>query len=317
MHILITGGAGFIGSHLADRLITRGWRVRILDNLSSGSLANLSGPARAAEFRHGDVRDAAEVRRAAMGVSAIVHLAAVASVESSMQDPLGTHATNLGGTLHCLEAARVAQVRRFIYASSAAVYGDRALPPVDENTPPAPLSPYAIDKLAGEWYLDHYHRHYGLDTTAFRFFNIYGPRQDAGSPYSGVISRFLACAHAGIPCTMYGDGRQTRDFVYVQDLIDVLAAGITRSDLGGCVLNVGTGIASDLLTVWAAVRTAIDAPAIPRFESARAGDIRHSCAAISRLHQRMGFVPHTSLQDGLRAVAASGSSTPDRPAMAN
>ncbi len=305
MHILITGGAGFIGSHLADRLVQKGHRVRILDNLSTGRIDNLSGPARVAEFLPGDVRDGSLVRRAAQGVSVIVHLAAVASVQSSMQDPLGTHATNLGGTLHCLEAARALHVPRFLYASSAAIYGDRAAPPVDEGALPAPLSPYAIDKLAGEHYLEYYHREHGLKTTAFRFFNVYGPRQDAASPYSGVISRFVASARSGLPCTVYGDGRQTRDFVYVHDLVDVLVASIGQDDLAGQVLNVGTGVESDLLTVWATVCRTLDAPAMPRFAAARSGDIRRSCARIERLRQGLGFVPGTPLVEGLRSLVCA------------
>ncbi len=309
MHILITGGAGFIGSHLADRLVQGGHRVRILDNLSTGKIDNLSGPARAAEFVPGDVRDRVLVGRAVEGVSAVVHLAAVASVQSSMADPLGTHGTNLGGTLHCLEAAREAQVSRFVYASSAAVYGDHVAPPVDESAPPAPVSPYAIDKLAGEYYLEHYHRQYGLNTTSFRFFNVYGPRQDASSPYSGVISRFVECARAGEPCTVYGDGRQTRDFVYVQDLVDVLVAAVQRDDLAGQVLNVGTGVESDLLSLWTTLRASIDAPAVPRFLSPRSGDIRRSCARTDRLRQGLGFAPRTPLSDGLRRVAVAETGT--------
>ncbi|MDA8389478.1 MAG: NAD-dependent epimerase/dehydratase family protein [Gammaproteobacteria bacterium] len=317
MDILITGGAGFIGSHLADRLVELGHHVRILDNLSTGRIDNLSGSARAAEFLPGDIRDRALVRRAAEGISVIVHLAAVASVQRSMEDPLGTHATNLGGTLHCLEAAREAQVPRFLYASSAAIYGDCAAPPVDESASPAPLSPYAIDKLAGEHYLAHYHRQYGLNTTAFRFFNVYGPRQDANSPYSGVISRFVACARTGLPPTVYGDGRQTRDFVYVQDLVDVLVTSIDQEDLAGQALNVGTGVESDLLTLWTTVRTTLDAPAMPRFASARSGDIRRSCARIERLRQGLGFVPRTPLAEGLRALAAIDSGPPRGALVAN
>jgi len=302
MKVLITGGAGFIGSHLADRLILDGHTVRLFDNLSTGKRANLTGPAAAAELLVGDVRDLQAIRASARGMNAIVHLAAIASVQASIEDPLGTHATNLNGTLHCLDAAQKAGVERVLYASSAAVYGDRAAPPVPEHALPDPLSPYAVDKLGGEYYLSYYARTHGLDTTAFRFFNIYGPRQDASSPYSGVISLFAERLARGLPFPIFGDGRQTRDFVYIEDLIEILAQALIRHDLTDTVMNIGTGIEQELLTLVAAFETLSGSQIKREFEAARVGDIRRSCADVTRLREALGLVPQTSLLRGLSQV---------------
>ncbi len=299
MKVLITGGAGFIGSHLADRLVTDGHSVTIFDNLSTGKRVNLTGPSARARFLLGDVRDQNAVYEAIAGMDAVVHLAAVASVQTSMHDPLGTHATNLGGTLNCLLAASQQGVRRVLYASSAAVYGDDAPAPVSELAPPAPLSPYAIDKLAGEQYLSYFARERGLNATAFRFFNIYGPRQDAGSPYSGVISLFAERLEGGLPFVIYGDGRQTRDFVYVEDLADLLAHALVREDLKGAVMNVGTGVEQELLTLVTAFEEIAGHGIARQFLPARSGDIRRSCADVTRLRAALGFVPTTPLLTGL------------------
>src|SRR5690606_8249751 len=241
MRILISGGAGFIGSHLVERLVADGHRVRVLDNLSSGRRANLPHH-RQLEFIEGDVREAADAACAAHGVDAIYHLAAVASVQASVDAPAATHATNFLGTLNLLEAARREGVGRFVYASSAAVYGDAELLPVSEESRPRPLSPYAADKLGGEHYLRFYGQRYGLAATAFRFFNVYGPRQDPTSPYSGVISVFAERIRAGAAVTVFGDGRQTRDFVYVSDVVEVLAASLANARTYGTVLNIGRGV---------------------------------------------------------------------------
>ena len=299
MKVLITGGAGFIGSHLADRFVTDGHSVTIFDNLSTGKRANLTGPAARARFLLGDVRDQNAVCEAIAGMDAVVHLAAVASVQTSMRDPLGTHATNLGGTLNCLLAASEHGVQRFLYASSAAVYGDDAPVPVSEAAAPAPLSPYAIDKLASEQYLSYFARERGVNATAFRFFNIYGPRQDASSPYSGVISLFAERLEGGLPFVIYGDGRQTRDFVYVEDLIDLMAQALVREDLKGVVMNVGTGVEQQLSNLVAAFEE-LAGHGIPRqFLPGRSGDIERSCADVTRLKAALGFAPTTPLLAGL------------------
>lgn len=298
MNVLITGGAGFIGSHLAQRLEGEGHRVRALDNLSTGKRENLAGTR--VELVEGDIRDADTVDRCVRGVEAVVHLAAVASVQASIDDPLGTHATNFDGTLHLLDAAQRRGVKRFLYASSAAVYGDTERLPVDEDVALNPLSPYAADKLAGEYYLRHYVRRYGLDATAFRFFNIYGPRQDPSSPYSGVISIFVDRLARGERLTLFGDGHQTRDFVYVGDLVAILAAALARRDLAGAVMNVGTGTEQSLLDLIAALETLAQRSIEREHRPARAGDILRSRANVERLRRYFGTVPATPLAEGLR-----------------
>ena len=296
MKVLITGGAGFIGSHLVENLLVRGHGVRVLDNLSTGRRENLP-VAGAIEFLCGDVRDFRAVRSAVAGVDAIVHLAAVASVQASVADPLATHAGNFDGTLHLLEAARLGGVRRFLYASSAAVYGDNEESPLTEDARPRLLTPYAADKLAGEHYLRFYAGRYGLDTTAFRFFNVFGPRQDPSSPYSGVVSIFADRLRRGQPVTIFGDGLQTRDFVFVGDLARLLAEALQRRNLGGLAINVGRGQASSLLDLIAALETLGGRPLERTHVAARGGDIRHSCADVTRLHTLLGIVPSTDLTD--------------------
>lgn len=301
MKVLITGGAGFIGSHLTERLLAAGHSVRVLDNLSTGKRENLPDSA-AVEFRQGDIRDRTEVNAAVRNVDAIVHLAAVASVQASVDDPVSTHETNFDGTLYLLEAARRADIRRFLYASSAAVYGDNASLPLAEDASLKPLSPYAADKLAGEHYLTFYFNKFGLQTTAFRFFNIYGPRQDPSSPYSGVISIFVERSLRGEPVTIFGDGRQTRDFVYVGDLVQLLVEALSTPVTAGQVINVGRGRQSSLLDLLAVLEQLTNRPVARQHAPARVGDIVHSCADTTRLQRLLGKVPATDLDAGLRAI---------------
>jgi UDP-glucose 4-epimerase len=296
--ILVTGGAGFIGSHLAESLLAAGHRVRVLDNLSTGKIANLSS-CPDVELIEGDIRDRAAVGGAVEGVDAIFHLAAVASVAASVDDPVGTHQANFLGTLNLIEAARRGSVRRFLYAGSAAVYGDTAALPVREDATLKPMSPYAADKLAGEHYLGFYARAHGLDWTGFRFFNIYGPRQDPSSPYSGVISIFVQRALARAPVTIYGDGAQTRDFVYVGDLVEVLMRSMSEPGCSGQVLNVGRGVECSLLEMLESLERLAGARIERRHEPRRVGDIRRSCADVSRLQQLLGYLPQTSMDVGL------------------
>ena len=301
MKVLITGGAGFIGSHLTERLLAGGHAVRVLDNLSTGKRENLP-TGNAVEFRQGDIRDRAEVNAAARDVDAIVHLAAVASVQASIDDPVSTHETNFDGTLYLLEAARRAGIRRFLYASSAAVYGDNTALPLAEDASLKPLSPYAADKLAGEHYLAFYFSKFGLQTTAFRFFNIYGPRQDPSSPYSGVISIFVERCLRGEPVTIFGDGAQTRDFVYVGDLSALLVEALPNSATSGQVINVGCGRQASLLELLAVLEKLTGKPVARRHAPARIGDIVHSRADTTRLQHLLGRVPATDLGTGLRAI---------------
>jgi UDP-glucose 4-epimerase len=303
--VLVTGGAGFIGSHLVERLVAGGNACRVLDNLSTGKRANLPAGG-VVDFVEGDIRDDSTVAAAVAGIEAVVHLAAVASVQASIDDPLATHATNFDGTLKLLEAARRAGVRRFLFASSAAVYGDNEELPIRETAVPRPLTPYASDKLAGEHYLRFYSSQYGLDTTAFRFFNIFGPRQDPSSPYSGVISIFADRLARGVPATIFGDGLQTRDFVYVGDLARLLAEALVRPNLSGQVINVGRGRQSTLLDLIAALERLAGRRLERRPAPARRGDIRHSCADTTRLRQLLGSVPETDLETGLAALVKHG-----------
>lgn len=304
MTILVTGGAGFIGSHLVERLLGAGHLVRVLDNLSTGKRENLPQHS-ALEFQVGDIRDDNAVRTAVRGVSAVVHLAAVASVQASIDDPVGTHGANLIGTLNLLEAGRQAGVKRFLYASSAAVYGDTTTLPVAETTAPRPLSPYAADKLAGEHYLQFYAAKHGLKTTAFRFFNIYGPRQDPSSPYSGVISVFVNRARAGLPVTVFGDGRQTRDFVYVGDLVEVLLTALTNEKMAGQTMNVGRGLECALLDLLVGLENAMGKPIERKHAAPRIGDIAKSCADTTRLKTLLGWIPQTDLATGLSQLVAA------------
>lgn len=318
MRVLITGGAGFIGSHLAELLLRRGFAIRVLDDFSTGRRENLAaalevaGPAAqvtgasgqaALEVIEGDVADPAVAERSAMGCSAVFHLAAVASVQASVEDPLGTSRTNYTGTLSLLEAARRVGVQRFVYASSAAVYGDAAELPISESAALRPLSPYAVDKLAGEYQLAHYHRQGFLTGSAFRFFNVFGPRQDPSSPYSGVISILADRVSRGEPVTIHGDGRQTRDFVFVADLVRVLADSLEWPRLSKLpVVNIGRGESVSILDLLEAVEQ-VAGRSVPRaFARPRAGDIRDSLADIGRLRQLAPDLDFTPLIEGLAAT---------------
>lgn len=328
MKLLVTGGAGFIGSHVVDRLVADGHDVAVLDDLSTGSLANLAGAADAYEFFEGDIADPALVASALKGRDGVIHLAAVASVEASVLDPLRCNKTNLVGTITVLEAAAKAGVSRFVYASSAAVYGEADSVPIDEDSTMRPRSPYAADKLAGEHYLAHFRRRSGLNGTAFRFFNVYGPRQDPSSPYSGVISIFLAAVAAGRKVTIHGDGSQTRDFVYVADVVEAITRALGNDEpadttdsgatdagptgarpassrsAGGelAPLNLGRGVSTDLNELLAAVASACGRSGQVEIQHAppRDGDIAHSLADISRLRARFGWSPSTTLLEGLQ-----------------
>lgn len=298
--ILITGGAGFIGSHLCDALLEKGYAVRVLDDLSTGKRDNLQLDHPALELIEGDVADAALVARAASGCKAVVHLAAVASVQASVDDPVKTHQSNFIGTLNVCEAARLAGIRRVLFASSAAVYGNNGEgQSIVEDTLKAPLTPYAVDKLAGEQYLDFYRRQHGLEPVVFRFFNIFGPRQDPSSPYSGVISIFCERALNGTPITVFGDGEQTRDFLYVGDLVAVMVQALELAEVQEGAVNIGLNQATSLNQLLAALKTVLgDLPAVS-YGPARSGDIRHSRADNSRLLARFAFPVPTPLVEGL------------------
>lgn len=304
--ILVTGGAGFIGSNLVDALLARGNQVRVLDNLSMGKLGNLPMGDPRLTFIEGDVADAALVRRAVAGCTAVVHLAAVASVQASVDDPVSTHRSNFIGTLNLCEAMREQGVRRVVFASSAAVYGNNGEgQAIDENMAKAPLTPYAADKLASEYYLEFYARQHRLEPAIFRFFNVYGPRQDPSSPYSGVISIFTQRAQQGLPISVFGDGEQTRDFFYVADLVALLLQALDAEQVAQGAVNVGWNETVSLKQLLAQIGELLGGlPAVTHLD-ARPGDIRHSRADNSRLAASYRLPAQTSLRDGLAALLKS------------
>ena len=301
--VLITGGAGFIGSHLADALLAKGYGVRVLDNLSTGKRSNLPLDNPRVELLEGDVADAEWVARAAIGVTAVVHLAAVASVQASVDDPVSTHQSTFVGTLNVSEAMRQAGVKRVVFASSAAVYGNNGEgASIDEETAKAPLTPYASDKLASEYYLDFYRRQHGLEPVIFRFFNIFGPRQDPSSPYSGVISIFSERAQQGLPITVFGDGEQTRDFMYVEDLVGVLVQAIEAADAPLGAINVGWNRTTTLKQVLQALEEVVGSLPAVTYGPARSGDIKHSRANNQRLLASFKLPEPTPLKVGLERL---------------
>jgi len=298
--ILITGGAGFIGSHLTDALLAKGYSVRILDDLSTGKRSNLPLDNAKIELIEGDVANAQVVAQAMSGCQAVVHLAAVASVQASVDDPVRTHQSNFIGTLNVCEAMRQASVKRVVFASSAAVYGNNGEGhPIDEETPKAPLTPYASDKLASEYYLDFYRLEHALEPVIFRFFNIFGPRQDPSSPYSGVISIFSERAQKGLPITVFGDGEQTRDFVYVEDLVKILVQAVEVPQVEPGAINVGMNKATSLNQMLEALTEVLGQMPPVTYSEARSGDIRHSRANNQRLIERFTMPEQTLMKVGL------------------
>jgi UDP-glucose 4-epimerase len=274
--------------------------VRILDDLSTGKHSNLPLDNPRVELIVGDVANAALVAQAMAGCSAVAHLAAVASVQASVDDPVRTHQSNFIGTLNVCEAMRQTGVKRVLFASSAAVYGNNGEgESIDEDTPKAPLTPYAVDKLASEQYFDFYHRQHGLEPVIFRFFNIYGPRQDPSSPYSGVISIFSERALKGLPITVFGDGEQTRDFVYVEDLVDLLVQAIEMPQVEVGAVNVGWNQATTLKQMLEALEAVVGNLPPVSYGPARSGDIRHSRANNRRLLERFTTSEQTPMRVGL------------------
>jgi UDP-glucose 4-epimerase len=303
--ILITGGAGFIGSHLSDALLAQGYRVRVLDNLSMGKLANLPLENPHLQFIQGDVADAAAVAQAVAGCTAVAHLAAVASVQASVDDPVATHQSNFVGTLNVCEAMRQHGVKRVLFASSAAVYGNNGEGlAIDEDTPKAPLTPYASDKLASEHYLDFYRRQHGLEPAILRFFNIFGPRQDPSSPYSGVISIFTQRTQQGLPISVFGDGEQTRDFFYIEDLLALLTQALTAPQAAVGAVNVGWNQAISLNQLLAEIGELCGGLPAVNYQTMRAGDIRHSRADNQRLQAHYQLPTATPMREGLRRLLA-------------
>jgi UDP-glucose 4-epimerase len=294
---LVTGGAGFIGSHLVDALVAEGHRVRVLDDLSTGQATNLPT---GVELVRGCVGNPQAVASAMTGVRTVYHLAALASVQRSVEAPADSHQVCATGTLHVLDAARRHGVKRVVYAASASAYGIPSGPVQRETDPVLPLSPYAAAKLAGEVYCQAFAATYGLETVRLRFFNIFGPRQRSDSPYSGVIAIFAGMLAAGRTPTIFGDGQQTRDFTYVSDVVQALRKAAETPGLRDEVFNVGTGQPTTLLDLIAGLNAILGKAITPNHAEARVGDIRHSCANIEQTRLRLGYAPEVAFPEGLR-----------------
>jgi UDP-N-acetylglucosamine/UDP-N-acetyl-alpha-D-glucosaminouronate 4-epimerase len=300
MKILVTGGAGFIGSHLAHALVTAGHRVRVLDNLQGGHRANLSAIAADVELIEGDCSDPKFAERAARGMDVVYHLAAVPSVARSVQDPASAHRNSATATLTMLVAARGAGVRRFVYAGSSSVYGDAAALPKREDMTPHPLSPYAVGKLAGEHYVRIFASLFGMETVTLRYFNVFGPRQDASSPYSGVISLFITAMLEGRTPVVYGDGKQSRDFTYVANVVDGNLRALTAKGLTGQAVNLATGRRVTLNRLLKALARELRCDPTAMRVPARPGDVTHSLADVRRARRLLGYRPTVDFETGLR-----------------
>jgi UDP-glucose 4-epimerase len=297
---LVTGGAGFIGSHLVEGLTAQGSAVRVLDNFSTGLRDNLAHIRSAPEIVEGDLADPDSAARAMAGVGVVFHLGAIASVQRSIEDPLTTHRVCATGTLQVLDAARRAGARRVVYAASSSAYGIPAGDVQTEADPIRALSPYAAAKAAGELYAQAYAASYGLETVCLRFFNIFGPRQRADSPYSGVIALFVAAMTAGKAPAVHGDGLQSRDFTYVTNAVQALMKAAQAPGASGQTYNVGTGRRTTVIDLAAALNRVMGTNLNPQHGPARTGDVRHSCADISRTQRDLGYQPVVGFEEGLR-----------------
>jgi nucleoside-diphosphate-sugar epimerase len=296
---LVSGGAGFIGSHLVEELLRRGHTVRIVDNFSTGKRENLPPASAHVEVIDGDVSDGEVARRAVAGCDFVLHQAAIPSVPRSVKDPLTSHRANVEGTLQMLLAARDAKVKRLVFAGSSSVYGDTAVLPKREDMRPNPLSPYALQKLIGEQYCQLFTKLYGLETVTTRYFNVFGPRQDPGSPYSGVISLFIDAMTSGKTPKIYGDGKQTRDFTYVADVVNGVLRCCEAPNVAGEVINVAAGGRVSLLELIRALGVITGKEGQLEFAASREGDVRDSQADIFKARQLLSFEPGVSFEDGL------------------
>jgi UDP-glucose 4-epimerase len=294
---LVTGGAGFIGSHTSEALVARGHRVRVVDNLVTGYERNLR---QGVEFVKGDLADAALAANVVKGMDYVIHQAAIPSVPRSVHKPAESHRANVDATLNLLIASRDAGVRRLVFAGSSSVYGDTVVLPKTETMPTNPLSPYALQKLMGEMYGQMFTRLYGFETVTTRYFNVFGPRQDPGSPYSGVISLFIKALHEKTTPVIYGDGEQSRDFTYVTNVVDGVIRAAETPGVGGEVFNIATNKRISLNELLATLNRIFGTNVQPIYQEARAGDVRDSQADISKAEQLLGYKPTVGLEQGLR-----------------
>ncbi len=301
---LVTGGAGFIGSHIAEALVAQGDDVRVLDNLSTGNMENLAGFLEKIDFREGDIRDLETCRRAAEGVETVFHEAALASVVRSVADPVLNDAINVRGTLNVLLAAKEAGVRSLVLASSSAVYGDDPAASKVEGREGKPLSPYGVSKLVDEKYAQVFHALHGLNAVALRYFNVFGPRQDPTSEYSAVIPLFITKMLRGERPTIYGDGEQSRDFIYVADVVRANLTAAASAAAAGEAMNVAGGAGTTVNALFAAVNDVLGTRLKARYAPPRPGDILHSMADISKARRLMGYAPSLSFREGLAKTVA-------------
>jgi nucleoside-diphosphate-sugar epimerase len=302
-HYLVTGGAGFIGSHMAEELVRRGERVRVVDSLITGKRQNLSHLPQV-EFMHGDLAKPGVARAAVEGVDYVLHQAAIPSVPRSVEDPITSNRANIDASLNLLVAARDARVRRVVYAGSSSAYGDTPSLPKVETMPTAPLSPYALQKLVAEQYCEMFTKLYGLETVTIRYFNVFGPRQDPSSPYSGVISLFISALCENRRPNIYGDGEQTRDFTYVANVVDGALKACHAAKASGEVINVATGGRISLNHLFRTVRSLVGATVEPVYGEPRAGDVRDSQADIQKARTLLDYEPIVSFEDGLASTVA-------------
>jgi len=302
---LVTGGAGFIGSHLADGLLAAGFRVRVLDDFSSGRESNLAHARGDIELIRGDLADPATAARACAGADVVFHEGAIPSVPRSVAEPVATNRANIDGTLNVLECARQAGVRRVVFAASSSAYGDTDELPKIETMPPNPRSPYALQKYAGEVYCQLYHELYGLETVALRYFNVFGPRQDPKSEYAAVVPRFATACLRGEPATIHGDGEQSRDFTFVADTVRANLLAADAPTAVGHVINVAGGRRISLNELLVALQQITDSKVPAIHGPSRVGDVRHSLADVGRARTLLGFEPQVSLADGLRHTVDS------------
>jgi nucleoside-diphosphate-sugar epimerase len=304
MKCLVTGGAGFIGSHLVDALVARGDAVRVLDNVSTGIESNLDQVRSKIEFRKEDVRDAEAVRKACVGVDVVFHLAAMPSVPRSIEDPAGSFEANVRGTHNVFLGARAEGVGRVVYSASSSAYGDTPTLPKVESMPPAPKSPYAADKLYGETLCRVFSGVYGMECAALRYFNIFGPRQRPDSAYAAVIPKFVEAFRLGRAPVIYGDGEQSRDFTYVLNAVAANLGAAKATGLLGRVFNVGNGARTTLNELLRLIAAEMGAKAEARYEAERAGDVRHSLADVAAAKEAFGYEPNVDLRDGLKKTVA-------------
>ena len=298
-HYLVTGGAGFIGSHLSEELTRRGHTVRVADSLVTGKRSNLDHVS-GVEFLEGDLADPAFAQRAVQGVEYVLHQAALPSVPRSVKDPITSNRANVDATLNVLVAARDAGVKRLVFAGSSSAYGNTPTLPKREDMPNNPLSPYALQKVIGEQYLQMFTRLYGLETVSIRYFNVFGPRQDPASPYSGVISVFATALIENRSPTIYGDGEQTRDFTYVANVVDGAMRACEAPGASGEVINVATGGHISLNQLFRTMRDLVGGDAEPTYTEARSGDVKDSQADIAKAQRLLGYQPTVSFEEGLK-----------------